>query len=83
MVTSAHQFIGEKGVPAIRLATGRSEGAVRVWKHRNRFPRDVWPELASAFPEELTLDVLRLIEFAPKPKSDRKAKAAPSEARAA
>lgn len=83
MVTSAHQFIEEKGVPAIRLATNRSEGAVRVWKHRNRFPREVWPELATAFPEELTLDVLRLIEFAPKPKGDRRAKAAESQERAA
>ncbi len=83
MVTSAHQFIGEKGVTAIRLATGRSEGAVRVWKHRNRFPRDVWPELATAFPEELNLDVLRLIEFAPKPKSDRKPKVSEVEGRAA
>jgi len=75
MVTSAHQFIGDKGVPAIRLATGRSEGAVRVWKHRNRFPREVWPELAAAFPDELSLDVLRLIEFAPKPRGERKARA--------
>lgn len=75
MVTSAHQFIEEKGVAAIRLATGRSEGAVRVWKHRNRFPREVWPELVNRFPDELSLDVLQLIEFAPKPKGARKPKA--------
>lgn len=83
MVTSAHQFISDKGVTAIRLATGRTEAAVRVWKHRNRFPRNAWPELATTFPDELTLDVLRLIEFAPKPKAERRIKAAQAEGRAA
>lgn len=51
-------FIGEKGVTAVAEATGRSEGAVRVWKHRKRFPREAWLELNKAYPE-LTLDVLR------------------------
>lgn len=36
-------------------------GAVRVWKHRDRFPREAWLELSQAFPE-LTLEVLKGIE---------------------
>lgn len=60
MLTPA-TFIKSKGVSAIAEATGRSAGAVRVWKHRNRFPREAWLELSTAFPE-LTLDVLRLLD---------------------
>lgn len=58
MVRTASQFIEDKGVQAIAAATNRSVGAVRVWKHRNRFPREAWLELSEAYPE-LTLDVLR------------------------
>jgi hypothetical protein len=61
MVTSAKDFIAAKGVSAIKNATGRSEGAIRVWKTRNRFPREAWLELSQAFPE-LTLDVLKDLE---------------------
>lgn len=58
MITSPDKFIEEKGVAAIADATGRSHAAIRVWKHRKRFPREAWLELNKAFPE-LTLDVLR------------------------
>lgn len=61
MVKSPAEFIEAKGVEALHQATGRSAGAIRVWKHRNRFPREAWLELAQAFPE-LTLDVLRDLE---------------------
>lgn len=61
MVTSAKDFIEAKGVPAIEAATGRTPGAIRVWKTRNRFPREAWLELSQAFPE-LTLDVLTRLE---------------------
>lgn len=60
MVTP-NTFIEEKGVSAVAQATGRTEGAVRVWKHRNRFPREAWLELNKAYPE-LTLEVLRSFE---------------------
>lgn len=56
------QFIEAKGVSAVADATGRTPGAVRVWKHRKRFPREAWGELITAFPEELSLDRLREIE---------------------
>jgi hypothetical protein len=58
MAETPRQFIEEKGIAEVAKATGRTEGAVRVWKHRNRFPREAWLELNAAFPE-LTLDVLR------------------------
>lgn len=63
MINSAHQLIEDKGVSAIAEATRREPGAVRVWKHRNRIPRDAWPELMDAFPD-VTLDVLRRLEEA-------------------
>lgn len=58
MIRSASQFIEHKGVQAVASATGRSAGAIRVWKHRNRFPREAWLELSQAFPE-LTLGELK------------------------
>jgi hypothetical protein len=33
---------------------------VRVWKHRKRFPRRVWPEISAAFPELTTEKLLEL-----------------------
>jgi len=61
MVKSASTFIEAKGAAAVADATGRTVGAVRVWKHRNRFPREAWLELSQAFPE-LTLEALKEIE---------------------
>lgn len=61
MLASAAQFIEEKGVAAVSEATNRTPGNVRVWKHRNQFPREAWPELMERFPE-LTLDVLKALE---------------------
>ena len=58
MPKSAADFINEKGAGAVAQKVGRSLGAVRVWKHRNKFPREVWPELMQAFPGEITLDRL-------------------------
>ena len=55
MTKSAADFIAEKGAGTVAQKVGRSLGAVRVWKHRNRFPREAWPDLLMAFPEELTL----------------------------
>jgi hypothetical protein len=58
MVHSPAQFIDTVGVEKLHEVTGRTEGAIRVWKHRNMFPRDAWLELNKAFPT-LTLDVLK------------------------
>lgn len=65
------QFIEDKGAQKVADATGRSVAAVRVWKHRKRFPRDAWLHLNKAFPE-LTLDVLQKLEAAA-PKRERSA----------
>lgn len=65
MIQSPAEFIEAKGTQAVADATGREVGAVRVWKHRNRFPRAAWLELSQAYPE-LTLDVLRKLDDARK-----------------
>lgn len=42
---------------------GRTPGQVRVWKHRNRIPREAWPEIVQH--TAVTLDELRETERAP------------------
>lgn len=64
MNKSPAQIIGEKGVAVIAEATGREPNAIRQWKHRNCFPRSAWPELMTAFPEELSYEHLLKIEAA-------------------
>lgn len=64
MTKSPADIIHAKGGPAaFAAAVGKEPGAVRLWKHRNRFPRNAWPEIISAYPD-LTLDVLRKVEKA-------------------
>lgn len=49
--TAAH-IIDSKGGPAsVAAVTGKTPGAVRVWKHRNLIPREAWPEVMTAFPD--------------------------------
>jgi hypothetical protein len=55
---SVAQIIDRKGGPTrVAAALSRKPGLVRVWKHRNHFPRAVWPELIVTFPD-LTMEVL-------------------------
>jgi hypothetical protein len=62
MIKSAAEIIDEKGGAAkFAEAVGVPKGRVRLWKHRNYFPRQQWPEINSAFPD-LALDVLRAVE---------------------
>ena len=64
MFESAAQIIDDKGGPtAVAAKVGRTPGAVRVWKHRDAFPREAWPEILGAFPD-ITLDRLRELEKA-------------------
>lgn len=64
MSTTPSQIIDAKGGPAAFAAcVSRTPGAVRVWKHRDSFPRDAWPEIMRAFPE-VTLDLLMKMESA-------------------
>lgn len=58
MSETAAQIIDDKGGPAsVAALTGRTPGAVRVWKHRNQIPREAWPEVLTAYPD-LTLQKL-------------------------
>jgi hypothetical protein len=55
------QIITKHGGPSrVAELTGFSPGAVRLWKHRNYFPRQVWPELMKSL--GLRLDELMTIE---------------------
>lgn len=63
MTKSAADVIEEKGVGPIAEATKAEHVTVRMWKHRNRIPRSVWPELVEAFPD-LTLEKLKATEAA-------------------
>lgn len=66
MSRSAAQIIDENGGPAVFAEkVGRTPGAVRVWKHRNAFPRDAWPEILGFLPE-LTLSEMIEMEKAAK-----------------
>jgi len=52
MTESAASIIEQNGGPsAFAEKVGKRPGAVRVWKHRNQFPREVWPEILTAFPD--------------------------------
>jgi hypothetical protein len=61
MKKSPAEIIEEKGANVFAEKTGKTLGAIRVWKHRNHFPRECWPEINRAFPD-LTLDCLMTIE---------------------
>lgn len=59
---SASAIIDSKGGPAkFGRAIGRKPGSVRIWKHRDYFPRTAWPEIQTAFPD-LTLEKLKELE---------------------
>jgi len=60
MANSPSEFIDEIGARRIAEAVGQDIGVVRVWKHRNKFPRAVWLHLATEFPE---LDLKTLEAF--------------------
>lgn len=58
------KFIEDMGdATAMAKAIGTDAARVRMWKHRNRIPRHVWPELQEAYPD-VTVDVLKAIEAA-------------------
>jgi hypothetical protein len=51
-LTSAADIIAAKGGPSVFAdKIKRNPGVVRVWKHRNYFPREAWPEIITAFPD--------------------------------
>lgn len=55
------KLIEEKGAERIAAATGAQIGTVRVWKTRNRIPREVWPELIETF-DDLSVERMKAIE---------------------
>lgn len=60
-MTPAELIEKNGGAAAIAAKLNREAGAVRAWKHRNKLPRECWPDLLKAFPH-LTLDALLKIE---------------------
>jgi hypothetical protein len=62
MTETVRTFIDKlDGNGAVAKATGYTEGAVALWVHRNRLPRNAWPELMKAF-SHVTLDSLLALE---------------------
>jgi hypothetical protein len=59
-MTPAQIIIKHGGSQRVAELTGFSPGAVRLWKHRNYFPRQVWPELMKSL--GLRLDELMSME---------------------
>jgi hypothetical protein len=61
------QFILEKlgGTEAAALRLKRSEGAIRMWAHRKRVPRPIWPEILDAY-HSVTLGDLKELEASQK-----------------
>ncbi len=63
MSKTVSQIIEDLGGPtAIAEATTISDGAVRQWKFKDRIPRRAWPDLIEAFPNVISLEVLRSVE---------------------
>jgi hypothetical protein len=58
-------FIVEKlgGTEAAAARLKKSEGAVRMWAHRKRLPRQNWPEILEAY-HNVTLGDLKALEEA-------------------
>lgn len=62
MNASPAEFIEQRGDAAVvARAIGTDPARVRMWKHRNRIPRDAWPEIMTAFPD-VTMPMLLEIE---------------------
>jgi hypothetical protein len=63
MSNPTRTFINEKlgGTEAVAERLSKSEGAVRMWAHRKRVPRAVWPEILSSY-ENVTLGDLKALE---------------------
>jgi hypothetical protein len=59
-MTPAQIISKHGGSKKVSELTGYSPGAVRLWKHRDRFPRQVWPELVKSL--GLRLDDLMTME---------------------
>lgn len=56
------ELIDAKGGPAkIARDTGHKAGAIALWRHRNKIPRNAWPEIMEAYPD-VTLAVLKAME---------------------
>lgn len=65
MAQTVPQIIeGKGGSAAVAKAIGVEPSAVRMMKHRGKFPRAVWPEIMTAYPD-ITLEVLKATELEP------------------
>ncbi len=44
-------WIDQKTPETLNVVLGEKVGTIRVWRHRNVIPRNVWPEIMVKFPE--------------------------------
>jgi hypothetical protein len=61
MSKSPAQIIDDKGLAAMAERLRKNRETIRMWRWRNRLPREAWPEIAAAYPD-LTLDALKASE---------------------
>ncbi len=67
MVRSPADFIRTDlgGAQAVAEKLGMKPSSVRMWVHRNRLPRSVWPEILDAY-KHLRIKDLKAVESAGK-----------------
>lgn len=53
-------WIDLKTPQTLHVALGAEVGTIRVWRHRNIVPRNVWPEIMVEFPELGLSDLLAM-----------------------
>ena len=64
------EWIAEKGVKTLSLATGWPEGTIYAWSSRGWVPRDRWDRLLELYPK-LTYRQLRDMEIESKASKQR------------
>lgn len=52
------EWIDKKTPETLHIVLGQRIGTIRMWKHRNIIPRDVWPEIMKGFAEVGLNDLL-------------------------
>lgn len=53
-------FIDQKGVKKLSVVLGVSPNTIYSWKHLNRVPRRVWPDLMTRLPEVGLSDLVQM-----------------------
>jgi len=51
-------WINAKTVDTLHIALKTQPGTIRVWRHRNYIPRNIWPRILGKYPEIGLTDLL-------------------------